>query len=1305
MRSPITATLFCLLLLTPLLTSASLAETITWDNIAGGDWNLATNWNPQDIPDEAGEDALIPDDGQTYIVTLNMSPSLDAVALANPNAQLSLDGQTLTLFEAAGLSNSALMLANVGTSTLQGAISNQSSGRIHIRGACNLRIGCATLTNDGEIVLNSNASSSNCSWSCLESMLLQGSGTLQMLTGGSPSDTDLHTEVGVILTQATGHRIHGAGNITAALDNQGAVIADDPGVALVLLTNDKTNSGEMRADLGAVLRIQGCTLTQAASGQVRAGGGTVELHAGAHVVGGDLDANVGGVVRCTADGVALTDVTNLGALEIASGQSLILYGTSFTNDGVLEINPLAGSLNADLIIGDMVTLQGTGECVMHQGGDDNDAAIRTQAGMTLTHAAGHTIRGSGDIAAALINEGLIHADDPAQRLILRENDKTNAGVLQASGGGRLAITAMNLTQTVGQGQIVADGGTVQLFTNAAIQNGSISGINGGVVETTSGTVTLRDVATSGVIEFHASTTVNLEGAFLANDGIIGMNPEMSSLNSIVNVQDIIELTGTGEIKLSTAGTIGDAVIQGAGTLHQNADHMIHGNGQIAVQLINAGLIVADDPTQQLRLDGNPKTNQNIMRAENDGHLNIYGTTVDQTGGGRLIADDGFVHLTTGAHVIGGTLETLNGGVVRNSEGIVYLSSVTNQGQYEILGGRTTDIDSGTLTNEGVVLVNSNMNSLNAALRFSTAAVLNGSGEVQMLTAGNPGDGEITTSGNAALTQNHNHAIRGEGSLRARMTNEGEIIADVPGRYLDLNTNPKTNLGFLRATNKGRLRVNGDVTKNQNIMTVADSGEVYVTSGTLLNEGDIQLGGGGRFVINGGVFDNPGIITAEDGAVIECNSGTLTSSGLLRVTDSGTATIDYGAFKNTGTVLAQVDGTFWSDRNASHYASGRFYEGTWSVQEGGSMQLIGVNPTILDAGVILDGPTATIHSDNAGTVDALDGMTTIGTGGVFELRGGRLYTTVGDLANAGEIIIGETCTLTIPGRLTQSGHEPTSAQHEGQGWTVVNGSLEVATGDTIDIQGGTLMGTGTVLNDVRSAGRISGGAWIGELTIEGNYDQLSEGTFFVDISGSQAGEYDHVQINGDVALAGRIWIYLTPGASVSAGDTLTVMSFISSTGTFDEFWGCSGVGQQYDVLYNPTNVQIVFYEDFSSVEEEPQGEEPVIGEDPLEPKGDEEPFAPAHPMDLRFTARGTQYGGVDFLFDLPQNAHIELEVFDFQGRRAMRHVTIARAGSHRYSWDGVSETGSRKAAGIYFGRAVITTAEETTEITQRVLLVR
>jgi hypothetical protein len=64
------------------------------------------------------------------------------------------------------------------------------------------------------------------------------------------------------------------------------------------------------------------------------------------------------------------------------------------------------------------------------------------------------------------------------------------------------------------------------------------------------------------------------------------------------------------------------------------------------------------------------------------------------------------------------------------------------------------------------------------------------------------------------------------------------------------------------------------------------------------------------------------------------------------------------------------------------------------------------------------------------------------------------------------------------------------------------------------------------------------------------------------------------------------------------------------------------------------------------------------------------------------------------FDLPRGERVRLEVFDVMGRRVrVLAQGVLAAGTHEYSWDGLTETGMRVEAGIYVIRleaAVVST---------------
>ena len=63
------------------------------------------------------------------------------------------------------------------------------------------------------------------------------------------------------------------------------------------------------------------------------------------------------------------------------------------------------------------------------------------------------------------------------------------------------------------------------------------------------------------------------------------------------------------------------------------------------------------------------------------------------------------------------------------------------------------------------------------------------------------------------------------------------------------------------------------------------------------------------------------------------------------------------------------------------------------------------------------------------------------------------------------------------------------------------------------------------------------------------------------------------------------------------------------------------------------------------------------------------------------------------FDLPRAAHVQLEVFDVNGRRVRTLLAEPRTpGRHSVKWDGTDDHGALLAAGIYLSRARAGTLE-------------
>ena len=138
--------LFLLLFLNASLNSAD-AQLRTWLNTSGGLWSDDLNWSGSDIPNTAGETAVI-DGTSTFVVSYNLNAAtIGGLELSNPNATLNIGPN--------GLSNSSLTI-NSGFNNL-GSIQLNSDNT----GDANLTVTTGTITNSGFIGFGGTSTSSS----------------------------------------------------------------------------------------------------------------------------------------------------------------------------------------------------------------------------------------------------------------------------------------------------------------------------------------------------------------------------------------------------------------------------------------------------------------------------------------------------------------------------------------------------------------------------------------------------------------------------------------------------------------------------------------------------------------------------------------------------------------------------------------------------------------------------------------------------------------------------------------------------------------------------------------------------------------------------------------------------------------------------------------------------------------------------------------------------------------------------------------------------------------------------------------
>ncbi len=125
------------------------SATLTWTNTAGGDWNVAANWNPNQVPG-SNDTANVASAG-TYAITLNVNANVNDLTLGGAASGVqTLEGKSFTLVatNATVSSGGILSLTN---STLSGSVVVASGAMLTVDG---VTLGAqVTVANGGELLL------------------------------------------------------------------------------------------------------------------------------------------------------------------------------------------------------------------------------------------------------------------------------------------------------------------------------------------------------------------------------------------------------------------------------------------------------------------------------------------------------------------------------------------------------------------------------------------------------------------------------------------------------------------------------------------------------------------------------------------------------------------------------------------------------------------------------------------------------------------------------------------------------------------------------------------------------------------------------------------------------------------------------------------------------------------------------------------------------------------------------------------------------------------------------------------------
>jgi hypothetical protein len=263
--------------------------------------------------------------------------------------------------------------------------------------------------------------------------------------------------------------------------------------------------------------------------------------------------------------------------------------------------------------------------------------------------------------------------------------------------------------------------------------------------------------------------------------------------------------------------------------------------------------------------------------------------------------------------------------------------------------------------------------------------------------------------------------------------------------------------------------------------------------------------------------------------------TFSENGSLLV-DAGSTLLANGTYTETGTLTILAGASFVAAGPFSNFSAGTLTAGTYNI--GGRFQFPGAAISTNAATIVLDGPASQIVDESNN--DALAYFASNDVAGSFTIQNGRNFSTAGDFHNSGSLAVLDGTSFTVNGAYTQT-----------SGLNVLSNATLSATG-LVDLQGGTLSGTGTLNASVRNGGVVQVGASsaAGLLTINGDYTQTALGGLIIELGGYNPGkDYDQLAVSGTATLDGTLKVTVINGFGVKPGDDFWILTYGSVSGKF------------------------------------------------------------------------------------------------------------------------------------------------------------
>ncbi len=583
-----------------------------------------------------------------------------------------------------------------------------------------------------------------------------------------------------------------------------------------------------------------------------------------------------------------------------------------------------------------------------------------------------------------------------------------------------------------------------------------------------------------------------------------------------------------------------------------------------------------------------ENNTNAFTNTNAGSILLQDNALLNTTG--IFTNEGTITNNANMSVVGfGILDNeVNGTVINNS-------SFINNGTLNSVGVFTNN---GTLTNDDVPSVPTASGRMNInGIGFTNNGtivndfIIENIGTINnnpMATITNNSflinDGDIINQGNIEVL-NNGTIIRTSPTGVSTIENSGSIT--INNASLNLRRTTLNNTGSLLLTgvsepSAGRLFIEqASFSRLRNLpegnITVATFGELHINQGELDNEGgSIVINMGGSILARGDFFNasTAPIFRNETG-------GTVTNNGLIRAWDNGRIIngndADGGSIINNQTIAIESRAVLSNRGNIHNTTSG-------TINMIGGDQL----GNITNSGFSFQND-GTINIQRSNEVAIFAPFINAGDGEF--INNGNLNLLEGDVQNEG--ILNNTAT----GIITINSQFQNGAQNENT--TLLNEGVITSTNNFENIFGaifennGDFTNTGTFSNDENSTLSGINNAHTGAVTNDGilapgstdntigiyNFDNdftnQNNASLLIEIDDASTPGigYDQVTVNGIAQLAGNLTVTLSPNYLPELGDTFTILTANSISGTFDTAnFPLSNI-LTWEIDYQPTSVTL------------------------------------------------------------------------------------------------------------------------------------